>query len=303
MQRQTLPSSLAAATIATNHTSPDEKLFQNLLSKRESVQYEQHEITSTEANRSDLRYDDQTEKLESMSEDDHKGTVETASGSSDLANFETQLDMDTIDTNRMSDPQLQQRVDQAFIPEQNAAIQGPAVLKHKLSHDSHEQEEIKQSLTDAIREREEFKRKAEIWFHKLEDAKRKGEEAEHKRENAERERENVERERENAERERDELKHKLEDAQKEAFNQKYVAALELVNSAQPTVMYTMHRNGGTRSATAMKPVGVMLWPNFLKEQTEFSGPRQLHFSEEKGFIPRRNNFTLGNFTLGKELSW
>ena len=251
--------------------SPDEKLFQNLLSKRESVQYEQHELTSTETNRSDIRYDDQIEKLGSMSEDDHKGTVESASGSSDLANFETQLDMDTIDTNRMSDPQLQQRVDQAFIPEQNAAIQGPAVLKHKLSH---EQEEIKQSLTEAIREREEFKRKAEIWFHELKDAKRKGEEAERKRENAERE--------------RDEVKHKLEDAQKEAFNQKYVAALELVNSAQPTVMYTMHRNGGTRSATAMKPVGVMLWPNFLKEQTEFSGPRQLHFSEEKGFIPRRN---------------
>ena len=280
MQRQTLPSSLAAM-IATNHTSPDENLF----SRRESVQYEQHESPIIEADRSDSRYDDQIEKLERMSEDDHKGTVESASESSDLANFETQLDIDKIDTNRMSDPQLQQSVDQTFIPERNAAIQGPAVPKHKLSC---EQEEVKQNLKDAIREREEFKRKVENLVHEIEDAKRERNDAKHKLDE-------VKRGIANAKRERDEVRHELEDAKskrdevkQEPFNPTFVAALELVNSAQPTVLYTMERNGGTRSATAMEAAGVEMWPNFLKKQTEYSGPRQVHFKEEKRFIPRHN---------------
>jgi hypothetical protein len=96
----------------------------------------------------------------------------------------------------------------------------------------------------------------------------------------------------------DETEHKLEDmtsqrdvVKLDSFNRQFVPAVELVNSPQPTVMYTMKRNGGTISATAMKPVRVELWPNFIENQTEYSDSRLLRLKEQERFIMRHNTPT------------
>jgi hypothetical protein len=88
--------------------------------------------------------------------------------------------------------------------------------------------------------------------------------------------------------ERDELKVERDELKVERdklFNEKYVDALQLVNSPQPPVRYQMKRNGGTNSATAMMPEKVAVWPHFFEGQTMYSQSRQSHFKKQ-GLIRR-----------------
>ena len=75
--------------------------------------------------------------------------------------------------------------------------------------------------------------------------------------------------------------------QKENFDKQFIRASELVGMPQRVLTYKMKKNGGTVSATARTPLGVVVWVDFYQLQRRFAEVRQPHF-RNLGFILRVN---------------